>query len=106
MREPEDQETYYKVIARDTDVDGVPRCLNCEKAASSVHEILPRSFYGPNKRGELFAMKNRCCLCLACHSKLHNPAGRGKLFFLMQQEYGYEYEGLSLCLLEDYLMEK
>ena len=106
MREPEDKATYYLVIARETDMDGVPRCINCGKAASAVHEILPKSFFGPKKRSELFAMKNRCCLCNVCHPKLHNPIGRGKLFFLMWQGYGYEYEGLSKCLLEDYLAVK
>ena len=101
-----DAETYWQVIARDTDIWGNALCLRCGVGkAADVHEILPRSFFGKSKEDELFAEKNRCCLCRPCHGLVHNNKGRGELLQLMREKYHYEYTGRAQCLLEDYLEE-
>jgi hypothetical protein len=101
-RTREDERTYWHVVARCLDYDGTALCFNCGKPADDVHEILPRSFFGSNKQEEAFAMSNRCCLCRRCHEALHNDRGRAILLNKMQERYGYEYEGLAKCLLDDY----
>lgn len=101
MRNKHDRETYYLVIARDTGANGKPRCVNCGALADDVHEILPRSFFGPRKQKDLFDIKNRVCLCRKCHSELHNDSGRKKLLKALHEKYNYQYEGRARCLLEE-----
>ena len=105
-REKLDAETYYLIVARDTDKNGAPRCLNCNAKADDVHEIFPRSYWGPNYRHLLFAESNRCCLCRECHRILHNHIGRRRLLFLMQEKHGYTYEGVQQCLLDEYMEDQ
>lgn len=105
-RESKDKETYPIVVARDTDYDGVARCIVCGDAAHHVHEILPRSYYGRKNREELFAVENRCCLCRDCHGAVQSDPGRGMLLHIMTERYNYTYKGKALCLLEEYVMEE
>lgn len=100
MREPEDAATYYLVIARDTDLEGKVRCVRCSRLADDVHEIIPKSHFGPLRRLELFAIKNRVCLCRKCHGEVHNDAGRKELLSKLQKMYGYEYDGEAKCALD------
>lgn len=102
MRSDKDRQTYYLVIARDSDYYGQPRCVNCGAVADDVHEILPKSYFGKNSEDVLFDIKNRCCLCRDCHSVLHNDRGRAKLLGSLKGKYNYEYEGRAKCLLEEY----
>ena len=100
MRSAEDKATYYLVIARDTGIgSGKASCIRCGKLASDVHEILPRSFFGPSRQDELFDIKNRCCLCRKCHSEVHNDDGRAELLRILHKRYGYQYDGRAKCLL-------
>ena len=100
MREPEDLETYYLVIARDTDFDGVVRCVLCRGKANDVHEIIPRSRFGPNRRRELFRIENRVCLCRECHNKAHNDEKRCALLKTLELFHGYTYTGEARCILD------
>ena len=100
MRRGADAATYYHVIARDTDLNGVPRCIRCSATADDVHEIYPRSHYGPSKEDILFNIKNRCCLCRKCHGEVHNDRGRAELFSILQKRHKYIYDGEVMCLLE------
>lgn len=82
-----------EIVYRESlDKDGRPRCLSCRSLASDIHEILPRSFYGPANDASLFAADNRCCLCRKCHDMVHNDYGRGKLLYLKSKILGYKYE--------------
>lgn len=101
-RDKLDAETYYHTMARDTGPDGYPICVACGGTATSVHEILPRSFFGPSKKAELFAIENRCCICHDCHETHHNDDGRGRLLYLLASIHGYTYTGRAKCLLEEY----
>jgi len=100
MREPEDLKTYYLVIARDTNAYGVVRCVLCGEKADDVHEILPRSRFGPSRRDELFRIENRVCLCRLCHNKVHNDRGRCILLMTLERMYGYTYTGEAKCILD------
>ena len=102
MREEEDFRTYYLVIARDTDLNGKVRCIRCGALADDVHEIFPRSHFGPQRRKELFDIRNRVCLCRKCHSAVHNNVGRGELLHRLKTLYGYEYHGEAKCTLDSY----
>ena len=102
MRQPEDQATYYHVIARDTDLDGITRCVRCGMRAEDVHEILPKSSHGSTRKEELFDIKNRCCLCRECHRVVHNRKGRAELLQILKQKYKYEYNGEALCILQEH----
>jgi len=102
MKEKEDFATYYLVIARDTDMYGVVRCIRCGGVASEVHEILPRSRFGPLRRRELFEVRNRVSICRGCHELVHNDKGRGDLFYRLEKLYGYEYDGEARCILDSY----
>lgn len=101
MRSKKDLDSYFVVMARDSDHRGYPKCINCGNGADDVHEILPRSFFGPLKEDELFDVKNRCCLCRECHSKLHNDRGRKKLLVILRDRHDYQYDGRAKCLLEE-----
>lgn len=101
MRTRKDLESYYLVIARDSDSRGIPLCINCGARADDVHEILPRSFFGPSREDDLFDVKNRCCLCRECHGKLHNDMGRKLLLKILKDKHGYTYKGRAKCLLEE-----
>lgn len=98
-----EQVTYYRVIARETDMEGVVRCLLCGGRATDVHEILPRSFFGTTKQDKLFAENNRCCLCRRCHVNAHNDNIRKSLLAIMCKRYGYEYKGKAQWLLQERL---
>ena len=98
MRTTADKETYYLVIARDSDWDGTVRCVRCREPADDVHEIMPRSSSFPG----LFNMDNRCCLCRKCHREVQSDIGRGQLFHILSEKYDYEYVGKRKCLLEDW----
>ena len=100
MRKKEDAATYYLVMARETDLDGKIRCLRCNALADDVHEIMPKSHFGPSRQGELFDIKNRACLCRKCHGEVHNNAGRKELMLKLQSLYGYEYDGEARCVLD------
>jgi hypothetical protein len=102
MRHADDLATYFHTIARDTDEDGLPRCIKCGEVADDVHEILPRSFFGPSKKDILFDINNRCCVCRRCHGELHNDKGRVILLHILQDRHGYQYEGYAQCLLDEY----
>lgn len=102
MRHPEDEATYWLVVARDTDYDGVPRCIRCNSAADDVHEILPKSSFSKHHKKELFSIKNRCCVCRTCHLEVQNDRGRGELLAKLYKIYGYDYKGQARCLLEEY----
>jgi len=106
MREKPDRDTYYLVIARDTDLAGIVRCVRCGKKADDVHEILPRSFFGSRNREELFAIENRCCICRDCHNAVHNDVGRGELLLILQNKYGYKYKGSAKCILDSYMVSQ
>ena len=106
MRSADDASTYYLVIARDTDLNGVPRCVKCGRVANHVHEIIPRSRFGKHNRSGLFELKNRCCVCRECHESVHNPRGRGELLHIMSSKHGYEYDGEAQCYLEEYLEDQ
>ena len=105
MRSLDDSKTYLHVMARDTDLNGVIRCVRCNKRADDVHEITPRSHFGKHGREELFKLENRCCVCRACHGEIHNDLGRGELFNILSTRHGYKYAGVPKCLLEEYLEE-
>lgn len=100
MRRREDLETYYIVIARDTDIHGVVRCVRCGAMADDVHEIFPRSHFGPKRYKELFDIKNRCCVCRKCHEEVHNERGRAELLLILSDKYGYLYSGGAKCVLD------
>lgn len=102
MKKQKDIDTYYQTIARDSDYNGIPRCVNCGAVADDVHEIIPRSFlYGEVNEDELFDIKNRCCLCRTCHERLHNRNGKVTLMLILTKRHGYAYEGYAKCLLEE-----
>ncbi len=77
---------YPDVVARDAEL-----CVSCGRVASGVHEICPRSMLGAKRKGELYSLRNMCCLCEGCHSDLHNPAGRGRLLNILRQRHRYIY---------------
>lgn len=97
-----DAATYYLVIARDTDLDGNVRCVRCGGLADDVHEIIPRSHFGKSEslQARLFDIKNRVCLCRACHTEVHNNIGRKELLLKLQSLHGYEYDGEAKCVLD------
>lgn len=67
-------------------------CLRCGKPGDDVHEIVPRSHFGPETKAVIcFQPKNMCVLCRSCHGKVHNPKGRKLLLAIMAQTYGYDY---------------
>jgi len=101
-----DSQTYYIVVARDTDMEGVTRCVHCGSIASEVHEILPRSFFAKGDKRALFDVKNRCCLCRDCHGKLHNDRGRATLLRILVQRHGYKYDGRAAWLLSNFETEE
>lgn len=103
MRSEDDAATYWHTVARDTDHDGTPRCVRCNKAADDVHEIIPKSSFGKHNREALFGLKNRCCVCRPCHIAVQNDRGRGELLHTLSTRHGYEYDGVAKCLLEKYL---
>lgn len=98
-----DQKTYWLVVARDTDQNGIPRCIRCGSRADDVHEVLPKSSFGKHDDDILFSIENRCCLCRGCHEAVHNDFGRGQLLYIMHIRYGYIYEGVTRCLLEEFV---
>ncbi|MEM5878756.1 MAG: HNH endonuclease signature motif containing protein [Candidatus Aenigmatarchaeota archaeon] len=89
MSQPEEYEknTRKKVQERDGN-----RCFLCKKRPIHVHEIVPRSRFGTKQYETLFSVKNRVCLCPACHMEAHNYTKRIELLALLEEKYGYEYK--------------
>ena len=86
----EDAATYERVIDRDGGM-----CIECGRQASAVHEVLARSHFGRKGRATLFDMRNRCCLCSACHTPMaHTRPGRTRLLRRMAALYHYDYSDL------------
>lgn len=106
LRKKSDSDTYYLVLARDSDDNGRPRCINCGDVGWDVHEIIPKSSLGKSRSEELFAIKNRCVLCRGCHCILHNDNGRGRLLSILASRHGYNYTDEWEWLLKNYRVEK
>jgi len=82
-----EQETALQVRQRDNG-----RCVVCGKFAHDVHEVVPRSHLsGKANEATLFDVRNRCCLCRACHGQVHTVWGRVMLLGLLRLRYGYTY---------------
>jgi len=82
-----DKESREQVVARDR-----WRCIVCGKSAHDVHEIIPRSALpGERNAPTLFSVKNRCCLCRQCHSRIPTVWGRTMLLGLLMLKHGYRY---------------
>ena len=67
------------------------RCILCRKIGVHVHEIVPRSRFGKLRAHILFDVKNRVCLCPACHSEAHNFDTRKHLLEILTARYNYTY---------------
>ena len=82
----------YRKKVRDTVIQrDKGLCVRCGRVGHHVHEIIPRSRFGITKTRDCYQLKNMCVLCLACHERVHNPAGRRELLGVLGQRYGYDY---------------
>ena len=73
------------------DRDGYLDILTGEPA-NDVHEICPKTFWGPRRRHLAFQMKNMACVSRATHREAACQKSRWQMLTKLQELYGYSYE--------------
>jgi len=79
--------TRAEVVERDGGL-----CIFCGRQGESVHELIPRSSFGKNRKHLAFEVKNRCVVCTTCHAYAHNWVWRERGLRILQKRHGYTYE--------------